>query len=127
MNDAYLAHYGILGMKWGVRRASGAATAGKAKKRASKTGDDAHDDYKKAHGAKSSKTMSDKELRDRINRLQMEKQYSQLSGSTVNRGRAYAQKLFKAGTTVAAVSTTALTLYNNAEKIKNILQKAGGK
>ena len=74
--------------------------------------DESHEDYKKAHTPKSIKSMSDAELRNRLNRLQMERQYSQLSESSVNKGKEYAQKVFKAGTTVAAVTTTALTIYN---------------
>lgn len=69
------------------------------------------------------KEMSDDELRKVVNRLQMERQYSQLSESSVSKGKEYAQKIIKAGTTVAAVTTTALTLYNNAEKIKKIISK----
>ena len=67
--------------------------------------------------------MSDEELRKVVNRLQMERQYSQLSENSVGKGKEYAQKIIKAGTTVAAVTTTALTIYNNAGKIKAILEK----
>ena len=67
--------------------------------------------------------MSDAELRSRLNRLQMEQQYSQLSKSNVSKGKEYAQKIIKAGTTVATVTTTALTIYNNFGKIKAILEK----
>ena len=38
--------------------------------------------------SKSVKTMSDAELRSRLNRLQMEQQYSKLSGTDVSRGKA---------------------------------------
>jgi hypothetical protein len=69
------------------------------------------------------KEMSDDELRKVVNRLQMERQYSQLSESNVSKGKEYMQKIIKTGTTVAAVTTTALTLYNNAEKIKKIISK----
>ena len=118
----YLTHYGILGMKWGVRR----TPAQLARARGRSTTDKSHEDYKKAHTPKSIKSMSDAELRNRLNRLQMERQYSQLSESSVNKGKEYAQKVFKAGTTVAAVTTTALTIYNNVDKIKNILEKTKG-
>lgn len=79
---------------------------------------------KKATKKKSSvKEMSDDELRKVVNRLQMERQYSQLSESNVSKGKEHMQKIIKTGTTVAAVTTTALTLYNNAEKIKKIISK----
>ena len=128
MSD-YLKHYGVLGMKWGVRRyqnKDGTLTsAGKKRYRERSKTDESHEDYKRAHTPKSIKSMSDAELRTRLNRLQMERQYSQLSESSVNKGKEYAQKVFKAGTTVAAVTTTALTIYNNVDKIKAILEKKG--
>lgn len=119
-NELY--HHGILGMKWGVRRTPEqlARARGSSKKSSS---DDYHEDYKKAHDSKNVKSMSDKELRERLNRLQMEKQYSQLSDNNVNKGKQYMDKVIKAGTTVAAVTTTALTIYNNAGKIKSIIEK----
>ena len=71
------------------------------------------------------KYMSDAELRKVVNRLQMERQYSQLTSESVSKGKEYTQKVIKAGTTVAAVTTTALTIYNNAGKIRAILEKKG--
>jgi hypothetical protein len=120
--DNTLIHYGILGMKWGIRRTPEQL----ARARGRSTTDEPHEDYKKAHTSKSIKSMSDAELRNRLNRLQMERQYSQLSESNVSKGKEYAQKIIKAGTTVAAVTTTALTLYNNINKIKSIIEGKNG-
>ena len=112
-------------MKWGVRRfqnKDGTLTPA-GKKRYNQ------DEQKIANKAKkkpSVEEMSDAELRKVINRLQMERQYSQLRPSNINKGKEYAQKVFKAGTTIAAVTSTTLTIYNNAEKIKNILEKTKG-
>lgn len=74
MESSELIHYGIKGMRWGVR-----------KKRTY------HEDYRKAHDKKSVREMSDKELRERNNRLQMERQYAQMTkkknvGATVISG-----------------------------------------
>ena len=78
-NELY--HYGILGMKWGVRRyqnKDGTLTnLGKKRKQ-----EDIHEDYARAHSKKSIKSMSDAELRNRNNRLQMERQYQTLTKKT---------------------------------------------
>lgn len=77
-----LAHYGILGMKWGVRRTPeqlGHRTGGQ--KKSGEGGDSAQKSAEKKTAGKSSRSphsMSDDELRSRINRLNMEEQYSNL-------------------------------------------------
>lgn len=120
MNQNTLVHYGILGMKWGVRRTD-AQLARARKERAPK--EEPHEDYKKAHSKKSVSTMSDAELRNRLNRIQMEQQYTKLNPSNVSKGKQVASKIMKAGTTVATVTTTAITIYNNFDKIKKIVGK----
>lgn len=122
MDDSVLAHYGILGMKWGVRRSEAQLARARGAKSKSSSEEES-EDYKKAHSPKSIKSMSDAELRNRLNRLQMEQQYARMNPDTVNRGKDVANKIMKAGTTVAAVTTTALTIYNNFEKIKKIVGK----
>lgn len=82
-----LMHYGILGMKWGVRRSEAQlARARKRLKSKREVEDNASDDYKRAR-SKSTKEMSDVELQAAIRRLQMEKQYRDLNPPTVSRGK----------------------------------------
>lgn len=127
MNNDYLQHYGILGMRWGIRRyqnRDGSLTkAGKRRAKGVRTDEPSHEDYKKAHSRKSVKTMSDAELRSRLNRLQMEKTYkSMMNDGNVSKGKSVANGLLKAATTAATVSGTALTLYANADKIRKIVE-----
>lgn len=82
-----------------------------------------HEDYERAHSQKSVSAMSDAELRKRINRLQMEKQYSQLPKTSMDKGKQYIDKAIKAGATVATVTSTAVTIYNNYDKIKSIINR----
>lgn len=59
MTENFLEHFGIKGMKWGVRRKPGSS--------------------KKKSAAATAKTLTNKELKKRVDRLNMEKRYSELS------------------------------------------------
>ena len=120
MDNNELYHYGVLGMKWGVHK-NRTNTSGSTKSK--KKSPDMHEDYKEAHSKKSVKSMSDAELRKRIDRLQMEKQYKDLKPSNISSGKKAVNKIIKAGTTVAAITTTGLTIYNNVDKIRKIVDK----
>ena len=121
----YIIHYGIPGMKWGVRKSKSSGSSKKSKKK------NYHDDYKKAHDKKSVKYMSDQELRDRNNRLNAEKQYNQLIKKS-GRGKKLINAYIAGGTLLAgaATATAAYMKYGNkaADKIvakygNNILGK----
>ena len=75
-----LTHYGILGMKWGVIRSK--LQLGRVK--GSNDTDDSDPTKKKNKSASSRhspSSMTDEELRTRVNRLNMEKQYRDLEAS----------------------------------------------
>ena len=76
MNNNELYHYGIKGMKWGIRR----TPAQLGHKPAKSTTSQRKSEMKK---------MSDAELRSRINRIQMEKQYMQLTAPEVSAGKKF--------------------------------------
>lgn len=121
MDKTELYHHGILGMKWGVRRyqnKNGTLTSAGKKRRSAKV--EPHEDYIKAHSKKSVKQMSDAELRSRINRLQMEKQYSELKG--MSKGKQYASKILKTAGSVSSAMNTGLNMYSNVNKIKKLME-----
>ncbi len=94
-----LCHWGIKGMKWGVRRyqnKDGSLTS-KGRKRYS----NAHDDYKRAHDNKPVSQMSTKELQERNNRLQQEQNYARLTQKTSLGKKAVKAFIAGAGTIVA--------------------------
>lgn len=127
-------HHGIKGMKWGIRHTpeqlghkspAGAKTENSGNRRPSGArSENPHEDYVKAHNHKKVETMSDAELRARLNRLNMEKQYSQMNPSRVERGRKILNATVKAAGTVAAASATVITLKNNWETISGWFGKS---
>lgn len=102
--DNELYHYGIRGMRWGVRRfqnKDGSLTSAGRKRQKSK-GEEVHEDYKKAHSKESIKSMSDSELRSRNNRLQMERQYSMMT-QKIGPGKKVVSAFISTAGTIAAV------------------------
>lgn len=99
--DEYLMHYGVLGMKWGKRKARASKTSVQAPKK---------------------RRMSNKELQARIKRLKLEKEFAQLTASPPKTSRV--EQLVKGAGTVAALSASAVTIYNNMNKIAKIYKVA---
>lgn len=107
MDNTKLQHAGIKGMKWGVRRyqnKDGTLTPAGRKR----YGDNWHEDYKKAHSKRKISEMSDTELRSRNNRLQMEKQYRDLTKKTSIGKKAVHTFINTAGTITAVASAYAV-------------------
>lgn len=96
-----LVHYGVKGMKWGVHRAT--SSSGTPKPPASEDVLKV-DRYKETIKAGSTRALSNKELRDVVERMNLEQQYSKLIGSkksTIDLGHDQAKKILGLGDTLS--------------------------
>lgn len=80
-----LAHYGILGMKWGRRKGKSSVSSSGSK----------HHDYLKAHTKESYKSMSTKKLKQINERLQAEKTYKELTSKQKKKGQNWVTNTLK--------------------------------
>ena len=100
-SENYLAHHGIKGQKWGVRRfqnPDGTRTAaGKKREKANREVD--HDKLINSTDAKelykNRGQLSDKELQDRLNRLRNEQALKIMADNSSNNGKSSAKKILK--------------------------------
>lgn len=135
-NDLY--HHGIKGMKWGVRRTdaqlghdTGKIDLQKTKKKVDAAGTIVNETrninntaskkvQKKAQKQKLSeaKTMSDQELRERVNRLNMEQQYVRMSTEQINAGRSNVSSVLNNVGTAINVASSALAIAVAIQKLK---------
>jgi len=118
--DAILAHFGIGGMKWGVRRQT---SPGGVVRSLSKSSKQSSEDFIKSRESKAKgyKNLSTKELQDLTKRMQLEKQLRELKASDYSKGLEIVKTVTAAGTTLAAAY--ALSQTPLGAKIKNMFVK----
>lgn len=108
MDDTELMHYGIRGMKWGIRRyqnKDGTLTAAGKQRDRAQNRKQARKEINKSRksASKNRSLMSDAELDRRIKRLEKEKKLRELTESEVSPGKSYAKKAMdRYGSQVAA-------------------------
>ena len=116
MENTYLSHHGIKGMRWGVRRTE--AQLARVRGRKKNWSEDAR--TASAIKKKSVNKMSNAELKKVNERVRLEQEYSRLNPSAINKG-------WKFVAATAGVMGTTMALYNNSTQLINIGKKFVGR
>lgn len=133
--ESKLMHYGVPGMKWGVRKARPTSSG----KRRGKT--NAQRIYESVTGKKNPKPvtktsskpakrrisdMSDEELRTAINRMQMERTYAQLTSKEVSKGRKFVNEVLYNSAKSVATDITKEAMKKAIRRTRNSSGSSGG-
>ena len=111
INEEELMHYGVMGMRWGVRRAS-KRSGGSKKKKASRQPQQ-----------QPKRRMSNKELQARVKRMKLEQQYRDLTKDLTPKTKSKMEKLISTAETVSKLSSSALTIYKNLNQFAELSAK----
>lgn len=134
MERSELKHWGIKGMKWGVRRyqnKDGSLTpAGKKRYSDGSTSSSSTSKSSQTSQQPKKKTvseMSDQEIRDAVNRLRLEQDYAKLNPEKVSRGKKFVDNLLDetlSGVARGAGSASAIAVTSLGKILVEQLEKA---
>lgn len=115
INEEELMHYGVMGMRWGVRRASKRSGGSKKgnKKKASR----------QPQQQQQKRRMSNKELQSRVRRMKLEQQYRDLTNDLTPKKKSKIEKLISTADTISKLSSSALTIYKNLNQFAELSVK----
>lgn len=128
MDNNELKHYGILGMRWGVRRSKAQLARARGPSKTRKVTKEQYEAEKqKAIRSGNPRTvkawqsrLDTKELRDAVDRVDLNKRLSTASSSSVQSGMT---KVKSAITSTTGVVTAGLAAYGTVAKINNTFNK----
>ena len=110
----YIQHHGIKGQKWGVRRyqnPDGSLTVAGKKRRKDSTADSIKKQEMR-NDVKNRRTLSDADLKKKIERLKMEKQLKELTEEDISPGKNFVKKVVStSGQRVATTLVTGAAIY----------------
>lgn len=113
MSD-YLNHYGVLGMKWGKRKAGSSTES--SKKRKPSLPDSADYTESRAIQKKKPNQMSNAELRKVNERIRLEQEYSRLNPTKISQGLSYVKSITDA-------VNTGMNAYNAIDRAAGVAGK----
>ena len=112
MDNKELYHYGVLGMKWGVRKSRGGGSARSGRKQSSSKSADKKQKELRKRDLKNRRNLSDAELKRKIERIKLEKQFKELTNEDIAPGKKFvADVMSSSGKKVAGSLVTGATLY----------------
>ena len=112
--DDFLQHYGVLGMKWGHRKAKSNVSSNKKPKSTKNT------TTSKPKPKPKQRQLSDEELRAVINRMRLEREYADLKYRSSSRAKV--EKVVKTVGTAALLTTSVVKIYNNLNTICKVVK-----
>ena len=112
--EDFLQYYGVLGMKWGHRKARSKVSSNKKPKSTKNT------TTSKPKPKPMQRELSDEELRTVINRMRLEREYADLKYRSSSRAKV--ENVVKTVGTAALLTTSVVKIYNNMNTICKVVK-----